>query len=398
MERRWEIDMLRGVMLVMMFCTHLPTRFASPLGQPFGYVSAAEGFIMLSAFMAGMVYSRQAEKNGIPAMRRAFFNRVVTIYACQATLLIFLFSAVAALALKLDQAALTGMLDYYFKNPSAALAGALLLVYNPPLLDILPLYIVLMLLSPFVLAWGIKHGWKGILIVSTALWTCAQFKFSEMLYGKLVSLTGFPVPFSETGAFETYAWQALWTFGLWMGARTKGPQQNRKPFAFPAPLVIAAAMVTAICFVWRHVAGQIAVPGDVGYLINRLFDKWHLGPLRLINFFSLLVLVLHYADWLKAHVPRMRFLENLGAASLPVFCTHLVFVLLALAVAGEYRPGRPLWIDLLLLASGLATLYATARVTLRLGKATRTPLAVHKVPVPVCPNTQVQEININQLE
>jgi hypothetical protein len=396
MERRWEIDMLRGVMLVMMFCTHLPTRFAGPLGQPLGYVSAAEGFIMLSAFMAGMVYSRQAEKNGIPAMRRAFFNRVVTIYACQATLLIFLFSAVAALALKLDQAALTGLLDYYFKNPRAALAGALLLVYNPPLLDILPLYIVLMLISPFVLAWGIKYGWMGIFVLSAALWACAQFKFSEMLYGKLVSLTGFPVPFSETGAFETYAWQLLWTFGLWMGVRRKGAQQNRKPF--PAPLVIAAAMVAAICFVWRHVAGQIPVTGDVDHLINRLFDKWHLGPLRLMNFFSLLVLVLHYADWLKAHVPRMRFLENLGAASLPVFCTHLVFVLLALGVAGEYRPGRPLWIDLLLLASGLATLYAAARVTLHLGKARRTPLSVRTVPMPVCPDTQVQEININQPE
>jgi hypothetical protein len=75
-----------------------------------------------------------------------------------------------------------------------------------------------------------------------------------------------------------------------------------------------------------------------------------------------------------------------------------VVVLLALAVAGEYRPGRPLRIDLLLLASGLVTLYAAARVTLHLGKARRTPLSVRTVPMPVCPDTQVQEININQPE
>jgi hypothetical protein len=381
MERRWEIDMLRGVMLVMMFCTHLPTRFANPLGQPLGYISAAEGFIVLSAFMAGMVYSRQAERNGIPAMRRAFFNRVLTVYACQAALLIFLFSAVAALALKLDQAALRGLLDYYFRNPPAALIGALLLIYNPPLLDILPLYIVLMLISPFVLAWGMRHGWSGIFVLSLALWACAQFQFSAMLYGELVALTGFPVPFSETGAFETYAWQLLWIFGLWMGAATRKPQRERK--RFPPQLVLAAAIYTGVFLVWRHVAGQIPDPSDAGHLINRLFDKWHLGPLRLINFFALLVLILHYGDRIKARLPRIRFLESLGAASLPVFCGHLVFVLLALGIAGEYKPGRPVWMDLALLASGLATLHAIARFTLCLNGASR---AAREAPAPTCPD------------
>ena len=31
--------------------THLPTRLSDPLGQPFGWVSAAEGFVLLSAFI-----------------------------------------------------------------------------------------------------------------------------------------------------------------------------------------------------------------------------------------------------------------------------------------------------------------------------------------------------------
>lgn len=49
MTRRWELDALRGLMLVLMTLTHLPTRLSSPLGQPFGFVSAAEGFVLLSA-------------------------------------------------------------------------------------------------------------------------------------------------------------------------------------------------------------------------------------------------------------------------------------------------------------------------------------------------------------
>jgi hypothetical protein len=184
-----------------------------------------------------------------------------------------------------------------------------------------------------------------------------------------VWLTGFPVPFSETGAFETYAWQFLWVFGLWMGAATaKGTLRDRKPF--PTQLVVTAVLIAAICFLWRHIAGQVPVPGAGGHILNRLFDKWYLGPLRLIDFFALLVLVLHFGDWLIAHVPRIRFLQDLGAASLPVFCAHLVFVLLALSVTGQYKPDRSLWIDMLLLSTGLATLYATARITLHLNKTT----------------------------
>ncbi len=56
MKRYWEIDALRGLMLVLMTVTHLPTRLTDPLGQPFGFVSAAEGFVLLSAFVAGLVY------------------------------------------------------------------------------------------------------------------------------------------------------------------------------------------------------------------------------------------------------------------------------------------------------------------------------------------------------
>ena len=374
MSRRWELDLLRGIMLVMMFCTHLSTRFSDPLGQPLGYVSAAEGFVMLSAFMAGLIYSRCAEKDGLRAMRRALIHRTLTVYVCHAALLLFLFSAVAALAVALNQPALTGLLDYYLSHRWAALPDALLLIYNPPLLDILPLYIVLLLASPFILSWGMRRGWTRVFILSGALWACAQFHVSEMLYDKLAWLTAFSVPFSETGSFEACAWQFLWVFGLWMGtAAAKGTLKERKPF--PTQLVVAAVLIGAVGFAWRHLAGQVPIPGESTHIINRLFDKWHLGPLRLLDFFALIVLVLQVGDWLAAHLPRIRFLEDLGAASLPVFCAHLVFVLLALSLTGQYTPGRPLWIDVLLLAIGLATLYATARISLRRNKTAPVSMA-----------------------
>ena len=93
-----------------------------------------------------------------------------------------------------------------------------------------------------------------------------------------------------------------------------------------------------------------------------LLDKWHLGPLRLINFFALLTLALHYGPAIVSRLPRMRFLEVLGAASLPVFCAHLVVVLLSLAVLGPPAPERPAWMDAALLAGTFAVLYAVATV------------------------------------
>lgn len=95
-----------------------------------------------------------------------------------------------------------------------------------------------------------------------------------------------------------------------------------------------------------------------------MFDKWHLGPMRLINVLALVVLLMHFAPWLKRTLPRVRVLETLGKAALPVFCAHLVVALLALALFGSLRPDRPISVDLLILFAGFYCLYAVARLSL----------------------------------
>ena len=105
--------------------------------------------------------------------------------------------------------------------------------------------------------------------------------------------------------------------------------------------------------------GQAPGPGDEG--LNLLFDKWRLGPLRVINLVALMALLMHFAPWLTARLPRIGALETLGSAALPVFCAHLFLVLLALAFLGEARPQRPVWIDVTLLVASFAILYLVAR-------------------------------------
>ena len=86
-EHRRDIDAFRGLLLVLMALTHFPTRFSDLAGQPFGFVSAAEGFVMLSGFMTGMVYTARARRHGKRAMKEALFSRTLKIYICQAALL-----------------------------------------------------------------------------------------------------------------------------------------------------------------------------------------------------------------------------------------------------------------------------------------------------------------------
>jgi len=125
-------------------------------------------------------------------------------------------------------------------------------------------------------------------------------------------------------------------------------------------MVITAMLVALVGLAWRHGVGQVPFGADVA--LNRLFDKWHLGPLRMINLFALMVLVIHYAPLLKRHLPRLPFLETLGAASLAVFIAHLLIALVALAYLGAPYPERPLWIDVGLFGGSYLALYAVARV------------------------------------
>ena len=358
-ERRWDLDALRGMLLVLMTLTHLPTRFSDPAGQPFGFVSAAEGFVMVSGFMAGMVYSAKAARDGEAQMQEAFFRRALKIYACQAALLLFAFTVIATIGIAARQEAVTNLLALFIERPLPAVFSSLLLIYNPALLDILPIYILFMLVSPLILLHGLHHGWGGILAGSVLLWLAAQFDVGRALFGQFDLWLKLPVSYREMGAFEVFGWQFLWVLGLWMGATMSRP--DAPPTVFPSWLVRVAIVYAGVCFVWRHAVGQVPFPGNPG--LNLMFDKWHLGPLRLIDFMALLLLLMHYGPWLKRHLPRLAVLETLGRASLPVFCAHLVLALTALALFGAAKPSRPWTLDVLILTVGFAVLYGVALVS-----------------------------------
>ncbi len=368
MRREWEFDALRGLMLVLMTLTHLPTRWSGALGQPLGYVSAAEGFVLLSGFVAGLVYTRRALRDGEQPMRQAFFKRAVTVWACQAALLAFLLTVVAAIGLALNQPAINNLVWYYHEQPVQVWLGGLLLLYTPPLLDILPMYVIFLLASPWLVQYGLRHGqnslrsgWGLLLAGSLGLWLAAQFGLRGWLQTQVLGSAGIPMPLAQSGSFDLLAWQWLWVLGLWLGAsRAAGTVLLPRR---PPPALLVGAMTLALgALLWRHGVGQAPLPGHAA--VSLLFDKWQLGPLRMLNLMALLLLLVHGAAELRRRqwrLPRLPALEAMGRASLPVFCAHLVIVLLALALLGEADPGRDGFIDLVLLAGTFGLLLLVAR-------------------------------------
>jgi len=363
MERQTELDWLRGLMLVLMTITHLPTWFSAHVGQPFGFVSAAEGFVFLSAYLVGSVYSGTARKYGFGVMRNAIWRRAAKVYAAQVGLLLLLFWVLVPYATSHGAHAITDLASFYIERPHTALASALLLAYNPPLLDILPMYVLFMLMSPLLLEYGWRRGWGALLGLSAALWLLSQHEGGREVYAWFVGIAGWPVPYNQTGAFAFLAWQLLWVAGLRAGAlHVRAVDDGDAPRPWSRPVVWTATALAIAFFAWRHITGQVPF-GDHGSL-NALFDKWHLGPMRLLNFAVLAILAVHGRRLFMALAERSS-IATLGRASLTVFAAHLVLCLTLLATGGEALDEQHVsLLDSALLIGTLVALYAIARATL----------------------------------
>ena len=390
MTRQPEIDALRGLMLVLMCVTHLPTRFAEWLSQPFGFVSAAEGFVFLSAYLVGLVYTGRAQRSGQAEMRKALWRRAGVVYRSHVAMLAFLFTIVAYIGIRSERLAITNLISFYLQEPSAALWTSIALIYTPPLLDILPMYVLFMAVSPLVLPIAMRPGGKALLIaVSASLWLAAQFGLNDLAYAWFAKSIHHRVPLDQNGAFDLVAWQVIWVLGLCLGTRRAMAASRSEPVAlqFGARTAAVALSITVGCMLWRHFIGQAPFP--VLPQLDVLFDKWHLGPLRMLNFFVLAISLMHLAPRL-APLARFPGLQLLGRQSLPAFCAHLVVVLIALSVLGDRAEQLSIWTEVGVLCGTLLVIGFVAGIADEKGHKDRAP---QRIPVGI----QMQAIGAEKL-
>ena len=366
MKRRIELDAARGLMLVWMTLTHLPTAITPWVNQPFGYISSSEGFIFLSALFTGRIYFRLLDRDGVRSMNRKLYLRTLRLYGYHVLLLLFAFIVAARIALTGRAPALYNLLDFYFSAGAArAIRDSLLLVYRPPLLDIIPLYVIFLLLSPIVLlvTERLKLPWKYLLCGSFGLWILAQFGLREACYKLIAQHLGVRIPLNEMGAFNLWAWQFMWIFGMWCGvrwAKSDLPVEKWAARVWRPALAVALGLLT-VRYAELHGVnlGSSAI----------FFDKWHLGIVRMVDFAAIAVVLVRFQSLLKPLA--VRPLVLLGQSSLHVFCTHFLFCFAGLAMmnTADHVTG---WAQIALVVVTFASLFGVAKIS-----------AKQEAPVPV---------------
>lgn len=362
--RMIELDILRGFLLLWMTLTHLPTKASLISNQTFGFVSGAEGFIFLAAFMVGQLEHRVELKSGHTATLRDLSRRTLRIYLYHCLLLGIAFTLVAEVGVSFHRMALQNLLSFYLQQPQHAVIGALLLQYRPSLLDILPMYIVFMALTPLARGIARRWSWDPVIYISILVWAAAQFGLRTWIYHH-VNLFGLSVPESSTGAFDIYAWQLLWMVGLALGTmygeRITGtavvdPGESEERIA-PWLLKLSFAAAAVFLVLRYSPIDQWTTPDSYG----RLIDKWHLGAARLLNFSALAIILVRYGTRIAAF-PLLRPLKNLGQASIEVFSVHVLCCVAGDALSHDADPQLPWWEQSLLLLVTISALFVTAHL------------------------------------
>jgi hypothetical protein len=324
-QRRPELDALRGLFLVWMTATHLPTRLSDLVNQPFGFVSSAEGFVFLSAMLVATLYIHRAAEDS-DWVRSKLWKRALRIYGYHLIMLAMVFTIVAAFAVHTHRAAIYNLVNFYLAHPLTAVIGSLLLIYCPPLLDILPMYVTFLLVTPYILGVAVRRGWNRILIASGVLWLLAQFGLRNWMHFLVVHSLHLKIPLQETGAFNLFAWQAIWVLALWLGAKSaqgENPLSKLPGYIFP----LSAAVCLFFLAVRHDWLGVHLTPETMGLAL----DKWQIGPLRMLNLLAFSCLIY----WSRKYLTRLVLVEpflTLGKASLEVFCAHVFFVFVGLAL------------------------------------------------------------------
>jgi hypothetical protein len=329
MKRLIIFDVLRGIFLLMMIVDHSPSWLRLFTDQPIGFFTTAEGFVFVSAFLAGMLFRRRTEKFGFAAARSATICRAWRIY--RAHLLTLAFAFVIGSLFLAELPGVRNMLGQYLKNPGAAVFGSAILLFRPPLMDILPMYIWFSFLTPLAFLAAQRWGWKTVISASLAVWLISQTRLRDWL---VTASQG--IPYVEPGPFDMLAWQLLWVIGLFCGQRFQGGAA-----VIPIPKSLQGALLALVIgfLGWRW--GSIYLGVD---LSNQMWwlDKWHLGPLRLMNFFATGWLISKFLKRLECWETAFRPLSLIGQQILPVFCCQICFSILLIGIVEPLKAREPI--------------------------------------------------------
>lgn len=327
--RDLRVDFFRGIALWWIYTDHIPGDVLSNVSlQNFAMCDATEIFVLLAGYGAGLAYGLELNRQGYlyaaaDAMRRAW-----TLYIAHIFLFVIYTAQVAYSAQALDRAYYLDetKLDVLANAPYEGMLQALLLRFQPSLLNILPLYVMLLLI--FALALPLLR--RPALLLSASFVLYAATRVTGLNFHSWVA--------GEVWYFNPFAWQFLFMIGAVLSYAS--PRWPRLRWPFDA---LAVAILTAGIVVIWVIDLQPRLLAAMPHLVIRFViteDKTGLHPFRLLSILALAWLVARTvprgAAWLESKLAAPLVL--MGQNSLPVFCFGIFFGFIA-RLGLEYDDG-----------------------------------------------------------
>ena len=352
-ERDLRLDLFRGVALWLIFLDHIPQNVVNWFTiRNYGFSDATEIFIFISGYTAAFVYGRAMRERGIIIASARVLRRAWQIYVAHIFLFTIFMAEIAYVAATFDNPLYAEEMNILniLKQPDITIFQALILKFKPVNMDVLPLYIVLLLLFPpmlWLLLWQPALALAGSALLYVLAW---NFNWNLPAYPNGVWF------------FNPFAWQLLFVFGAWCalgGAqRLSGVLRSRVVLAVAIAYLLFAFAITLTWYV--EPLGRL-VPvwlSDWMYPI----DKTNLDVLRFAHFLALAAVTVRFVpqDWLALQSPFLLPAIRCGQHSLEIFCEGVFLAFAGQFIISEWS-GGPL-VQVAISTIGILIMVATANL------------------------------------
>jgi hypothetical protein len=314
----YRIDFFRGLSLIFIFINHIPDNaFSYFTSRTYALFDSAEVFMFLAGYSAALAYYSLVPQ-GLQAFSLKALRRTRAIW----TYHLLLVAGIMAAAFIIGKAGIRTdyeiALDKLESDPVRVLLGAPLLAFQAPLLDILPMYVMVMLLAPFLI-WLRVRGELALLAASGLMWM-----FTARFFPNIPTMT-----YDVSWNFNPFCWQFLFAIGLAFGwrARTNVPPvasgESGRVLDICSVLFVAFSACVLMTIAFETIDDVAANRLRAMYfsLNKHTLDLWRLVGL-LASAYLVGRLVPKDAAWLQFRV--VRWVCAAGAASLPIFALTVV--------------------------------------------------------------------------
>jgi hypothetical protein len=353
--RDLRLDFFRGLALFSIFIDHIPNNVLARFTlQSVALADAAEIFILISGYAAGMVYGRAFDRQGVLTASARIYHRVWQLYVAHVFLFMLFMAAVAQAAANLNAGLYADEFRAadFLKVPDKAVIMALTLRFQPAFMDILPVYIVLLAALPIFFL-GVRRWPLPVLGLSFALWLAVQFD-------RDINLAAYPGE-NQVWFFNPFAWQALFLLSAWLGWRTTTgtvPWLYNKWLFRIAVVIVVASLLLRVNWTLHWLYDPIPA-----YFVRTLWpfmSKTDLSPLRFANVLALALLVARLirpqADFLSGAVAKPFVM--CGRHSLHIFCLGILLSVVGHLIINEHFGGVVL--QATVTAAGIAVMIGVA--------------------------------------